>query len=148
VFPLLLQFKKRGDTNRRQSALIAFDSEVALFGILAMPQYQIIDLGFSTADAEKPELTYVGGEIQFSFIDWREQTVRFVASDVCAFAWNDKLDVGDIRDDVTYEVFDSDLIQKYCEAHVISPEEGFRNFKLCFNAMGVLDVLCKGIRLS
>jgi hypothetical protein len=29
------------------------------------PKYQTIDLGFSTADGERPELQFVGGDIQF-----------------------------------------------------------------------------------
>jgi hypothetical protein len=113
-----------------------------------VPTYQTIDLGFSTADGERPEFHFVGGDIQFSFVDWREQPVRFTASDVRAFSWLEELDVPGIRDDVTYEVLESDLIQKYCAWNLMKPEDGYRHFKLCFNAAGVFDVLCKTITVA
>lgn len=113
-----------------------------------MPTYQTIDLGFVTADGERTEFHFVGGDIQFSFVDMREQTVRFTASDVRAFSWLEGLDVPGIRDDVTYEVLDSELIRKYCAWNVLRPEDGYRHFKLCFNAVGVFDVLCKSITVA
>lgn len=112
-----------------------------------MPNYQVIDLGFSTADAERPELRFADGDIHFSFIDWREQPVRFTATDVRAFSWLEELDEPNLRDDTTYEVLDSDLVQKNCALNIISPADGYRHFKLCFNAAGIFDVLCKNITL-
>lgn len=113
-----------------------------------MPKYQTIDLGFSTADGERPELQFVGGDIQFCFVDWRAQPVRFTASDVRAFSWLEELDVPGIRDDVVYEVLESDLIQKYYAWIIMSAEDGYRHYKLCFNAAGVFDVLCKKISIA
>jgi hypothetical protein len=110
-----------------------------------VPTYQTIDVGFSTADGERPEFHFAGGDIRFSFVDWREQPVRFEASDVRAFVWLEELDVPGIRDDVTYEVLDSELIGKCLALNVIRPEDGYRHFKLCFNAAGVFDVVCKSI---
>jgi len=113
-----------------------------------MPTYQAIDLGFSTADGERPEAHFVGQDVQFSFVDWREQTVRFTACDVRAFVWLEEMDVLGIRDDVTYEVLDSDLIRKYSDWNLLTPEDGYRHFKLCFNVAGVFDVLCKSITVA
>ena len=113
-----------------------------------MPKYQPIDLGFSTADGERPELQFLDGDIQFSFVHWQEKSVRFTASDVRAFSWLEELDVPGIRDDFTYEVLESDLIQRYCAWNVIRAEDGYRHFKLCFNAAGVFDVLCKTITVT
>ena len=90
-----------------------------------MPQYKIIDLGFSTADGVSPDLRFVGADIQFSFIDWREQRVQFKAADVRGFSWLEELDVPGIRNDVIYEVLDSDLIRKYCASNVMRPEDGY-----------------------
>jgi hypothetical protein len=84
----------------------------------------------------------------FSFVDWREQRVRFTASDVRAFSWLEELDVLGIRDDVPYEVLESDLIQKYCAWNVMRPEDSYRHFKFCFNAAGVFDVLCKTVTMA
>ena len=113
-----------------------------------MPTYQIIDLGFSTSDADNPDLRFTGGDFSFSFTDWREQPVRFIAAEVCTFSWVDEGAISDIRDDVTYEVFDSELMQKCYSSSIISPRDGYRHFKLCFNAIGVLDVVCKKISLA
>lgn len=113
-----------------------------------MPKYVIINLGFSTADGERPEMQFVGGDIRFSFLNWREQLVRFTASDVRAFSWLEELDVSGVRDDMTYEVLESDLIQKYCDWNLMSSEDGYRHFKLCFNAAGVFDVVCKSITVA
>jgi len=110
-----------------------------------MPKYKIIDLGFSTADGAQPEIQFVRGDIHFSFLEWEEQPVRFIASDVRAFSWLEELDIPSLRDDVTYEVDDSDLIQKYYDWNAMSPKDGYRHFKLCFNAAGVFDVVCKTI---
>jgi hypothetical protein len=112
-----------------------------------MPKYLPINLGFSTADAERPELEFVGGDVQFSFVDWQEKRVRLMASDVRAFSWLEELDVAGIRNDATYEVLESDLIQKNLDWNVILPSDGYRHFKLCFNAAGVFDVLCKSISI-
>ena len=112
-----------------------------------MPKYKIIDLGFPTADGERPEIRFAGGDIHFSFLDWKEETVEFIASDVRAFSWIEELDILDIRDDVAYEVEGSELIQKYYSWNTASPNDGYRHFKLCFNAAGVFDVMCKVITL-
>jgi hypothetical protein len=110
-----------------------------------MPKHKIVDLGFPTADGERPEIQFVGGNIRFSFIDWNETLVEFVASDVRAFSWIEELDIPELRDDVAYEVEESELIQKYYSWNTASPKDGYRHFKLCFNAAGVFDVMCKSI---
>ena len=110
-----------------------------------MPKYTPIELGFSTADGERIELQFVGGEIRFSFADWRGQIIRFAISDVRAFSWLEELDVPEIRNDCIYEVLESDLIEKYCAWNAISRDDGYRHFKFCFNAAGIFDVLCKGV---
>ena len=113
-----------------------------------MQKYQPVELGFHTADGERPELQFRGGDIRFSFVDWREQPVTFVVSDVRAFSWLEELDVPGIRDDVCYEVLQSELIQKYCAWNVMTPEDGYHHFKICFNAAGVFDVVCKSITVA
>jgi hypothetical protein len=112
-----------------------------------MPKYQKIDLGFSTADGARPELHFIGGDIRFSFVDWRERLVSFLASDVRAFSWVEELDDPELRDDAVYEVLESDLIRKSRTLSVTSPEVGYRHYKLCFNAVGALDIVCQQIAI-
>jgi hypothetical protein len=116
-----------------------------------MQKYEPIDLGFYTADGDRPELQFVDGDILFSFVsclDRADHTVTFTATDVRAFSWLEELDVRGIRDDQTYEVLESDLIRTYMAWNHISPGDGYRHFKLCFNAAGVFDVVCKAIALA
>ena len=115
-----------------------------------MPTYRQIDFGFSTADGEDVRLEFNGDEIQFSFRDWQEKPIHFKLSGVLAFSWGEAefLDIPEIRGDVTYEVLDSDLIQKYRAANLLMPTEEYRHFKFCFNASGVFDVLCTGISVA
>jgi len=110
-----------------------------------MPKYKIVDLGFSTADGERPEFRFIGKDIHFSFLDWNEKPVEFTAFDVRAFSWIEEMDIPSIRDDTTYEVEESELIEKYFSWNLASPKDGYRHFKLCFNAAGVFDVMCKTI---
>lgn len=113
-----------------------------------MPKYKIVHLGFSTADGERPDIRFVDGNIHFSFRDWNEKQVEFVASDVRAFSWIEELEIPNLRDDVTYEVEESELIQKYYSWNEASPKDGYRHFKLCFNAAGIFDVMCKAITVT
>ena len=113
-----------------------------------MPKYNIVNLGFSTADGERPELQFIGGDIQFSFIDMGGHPVRFGASDVRAFSWVEELDIQGLRDDIAYEVEGSEIIEKYRRWNLLSPEDDYHHFKLCFNAAGVFDVVCKTITVD
>lgn len=111
-----------------------------------MPQYEPINLGFSTADGESPVIHYDGGELRFRFTDWRESVVEFVASGVLHFTWSDELFAPAIRNDSTYEVLDSPLVALYRKFNIVLPNATLRHFKLCFNAQGVFDIVCEQIR--
>lgn len=54
-----------------------------------MPRILPIDPGFSTADAEYPELRAAAGELHVSFTDWQERVVAVQFSGVCAFRWQE-----------------------------------------------------------
>ena len=64
--------------------------------------------GFSTADAERPEVVFREGELSVRFNDWREQPVVLRFADAVAFRWQDAAALpGHVRDDGSYEVTDS-----------------------------------------
>jgi hypothetical protein len=105
-------------------------------------QYEITDLGFSTADAEQVQLEFNGCNLSIRFIDWQEQPKTHIFIEVLGFSWNDELDNPSIRDDVTYIVSDSDWLRSQCELSNEEVEQ-YIHYKLCFNACGVLDVICK-----
>lgn len=102
---------------------------------------------FSTADAESVEAHFVDGSLEVGFTDWRERRVRLAFPDAVAFRWDPLAGEGAPRDDESYEVIDSPWIEMLIAANQIGSAEGYRHFKLCFNAASVLDVIARGIQL-
>ena len=108
--------------------------------------YVPISNGFSTADAEMPSITYSLGKLAVHFVDWREHSVSLEFTNVNAFKWQDGTDslVG-VRDDTSYEVINSPWV---AELAASNPEfANSRHFKLCFNTIGVLDVVSESIAI-
>lgn len=108
--------------------------------------FEEIDIGVPTADAKDVALQFSRGELVLSFVDWREQPRRVTFAEVLAFRWQE-LDDDTPRDDVAYEVTDSDWLTRQTELQAVEPE-GYIHYKLCFNACGCLDVLCRGVETS
>ena len=106
-----------------------------------MPKLIEVDLGFATADGERVALSYQSGGLTLSFEDWTGQIRETHFDDVLAFAWGE-LDEEGIRDDQCYEVLESRLLARQASLQAVHPSE-FAHYKLCFNACGVLDVVCR-----
>jgi len=102
-----------------------------------------VDIGVHTADAEDVALQFSSGDLILTFVDWQEQPRRAVFPDVLAFRWQE-FDENDIRDDVVYEVTDSDWLARQAKLQAVKAE-GYVHYKLCFNACGTLDVLCRRV---
>ena len=99
-----------------------------------------VDIGLHTADAEEVAVQFSSGDLVLTFVDWQEQPRRKVFSDVLAFRWQE-FDEEDIRDDVVYEVKDSDWLARQARLQGVETD-GYVHYKLCFNACGTLDVIC------
>lgn len=106
-------------------------------------QYVQCPLGFSTADAEQVRLRFDQSDLILSFRDWQEIEREFTFKEVLAFRWQE-FDESNIRDDTTYEVLDSPWLTRQAKLQVVAPAE-FAHYAICFNACGVLDVLCRRI---
>ena len=105
-----------------------------------------IDLGFSTADAEGPSLTFSRGEVKLTFRDWREANVRVVFHDVWRFDWLDEVPEGDRipgeRWDGTSIVHDSDWIPS-------TATNACKHYRLNFNDSGArLDIACESFEVA
>lgn len=112
--------------------------------------YEPLHASFSTADAEYPQIVSDHGFLRVTFQDWREKTVGLVFHDVAAYSWDDgdaAIDTGH-RDDCCYVVRDSHWLARHREVGTVMPSEGHRHFKLCFNAVGVLQVLASRLEVS
>ena len=96
--------------------------------------------GFSTADAERPDITYTKGELLVRFKDWREQSVALRFPDAVAFRWQDEAALpASVRDDTPYEVIDSAWIAELRSFNALPQEP--HHYMFCFNAVGVLNVI-------
>ncbi|HET6328673.1 MAG TPA: hypothetical protein VFG04_28575 [Planctomycetaceae bacterium] len=111
--------------------------------------YAPLNLPFSTADAEAPQITLANDRARISYRDWQEKLVELLFHDVVAISW----DVGDAalsadhRDDRAYIVHDSPWLARHREAGTIMPNEVRQHFLLAFNAVGVLQVLASSLEI-
>jgi hypothetical protein len=108
-----------------------------------MPHITALEPGFSTADAEYPELHLNRGVLQLTFKDWREQLKRVEFTGVCAFRWQEAEELlpGEAYDG-SNEVFASEWIAQHIDQAVVSTEPQLRHLRFNFNACGQLQVLC------
>ncbi|WLQ16562.1 hypothetical protein O5O45_11585 [Hahella aquimaris] len=109
-----------------------------------------LNVPFSTADAEAIKIHSEKGELTLCYQDWREQSVEIRFNDVVAFKWSEAMKLLDgERDDLCYEICDSDWMKRYCHQGLID-EKSHRHYKLNFNDMGQLEVLatCYNVKES
>ena len=108
-----------------------------------MSRIQLFNPGFSTADAEYPELHAVAGELHLRFEDWQERLVQIQFHDVCAFRWQEaeSLLSGEPYDGAC-EVLDSEWVKQHLAQGAVPAEMKLRHLRFNFNACGQLEVLC------
>jgi hypothetical protein len=100
-------------------------------------------IGVHTADAEGVELRFQAGRLHLAYSDWQERRRDAHFTDVLAFRWQEQIEEAMPRDDTSYEVIDSNWLRSH--ADIQTPGVRYAHYKLCFNACGVLDVLCQAI---
>ena len=104
-------------------------------------------MGFSVSDAEDPKFKYDGENLKVSFIDWREQQIDLLCSDVIALRWQRaeyQIDESD-RYDSTCIVHNSKWLKAHNDQHETWPNAQFNHYKLNFNAAGILELICTKI---
>ena len=116
-----------------------------------MPEtFEPLDEPFATADAQAPVLAYDGETLQARFLDWQERAVQLTFLEVVAFSWDD----GDTaacqghRDDTSYIVSGSEWLRRHIDVGTINATGSHRHYKLCFNVVGVLQVIAAELRVS
>ena len=109
----------------------------------------LIDAGFSTADAEYPTFASDGDCLKLEFQDWQGHTVRVSFDSPVGVKWQALDSTGpEDRDDSVYEIADSEWVASYLRQGDHTSHDRFHHFKLCFNAIGVLEVLATSMYLS
>ena len=99
------------------------------------------DLGIVTADAEHVRLSFDAGALVLSFVDMHDRPRELTFTGVLGFRWQE-FDEGGVRDDQTYEVVGSSWLARQAELQAVAVGD-YAHYMLCFNACGVLDVLCR-----
>ena len=109
-----------------------------------MPTVELIDPGFTTADAGYPSMSYDNGNLQLRFVDWRERPVLVTFHDVRRFEWSDEPD--DYFDGEPYD--GTCVILKSGWVPRIAADE-CQHYRLNFNACGGrLDVACVSLDVA
>jgi hypothetical protein len=105
------------------------------------------DLGIQVADGEDLRLSYVCDDLLGSFKDWREIVTTFRCTGVIAFRWQPiEYFREDERPDSTYEIVGSEWVRQHKEQGMIGSAQVARHFKLNFNAIGCLEVICAQVK--
>ncbi len=111
---------------------------------------ELIDLGFSVADAEEPIVEYNDDDLNVSFINWQEKKIGLSCSDTIAFRWQraeyyiDKTE----RFDSTHIVHNSEWLKAHEDQGETWESVTFHHYKLNFNAAGILDIICTKIKVT
>ena len=108
-----------------------------------MEKTELLKTEFSTADAENARFHYKSGDFVFEYQDWQEKPVKIVFRDVLGVRWQEAEPASDqFRNDSTYPIEDSSWLHEHVEQKMTDQGVDYKHLKLCFNALGVLDVLC------
>ena len=107
------------------------------------PQLVPVDLGFSTADADVPELRFATDCLVLTFRDWRENPIEHHFAEAIAFRWATTQSLPTPRDDAAYELLGSEWLHDELAAEQITVGTDFAHFIICFNSSKTLEVLCR-----
>ncbi len=107
-----------------------------------MERASLIKPGFSTADAEYPEIRQEDGDVVLRFKDWQQKDVEVFFADPIAFRWQmaESFHEGE-RDDSSYEILNSDWLALHVKQCVIAETEEYKHFKFNFNGCGQFEIL-------
>jgi len=105
---------------------------------------EIVELGFSVADAEDITFKFDGSDLILQFNDWQEKKVVVKCLNTLGFKFqNAEYEIS------SSERFDSCHIvhhSKWLEEHIKQGEtwgnESWSHYKLNFNASGIVEILC------
>ena len=112
------------------------------------PNIEIVDLGFSVADAEDIKFNFDGDHLVLTFIDWRAKpvSVRFENTIGYRYQRADYWLSDNERYDATHIVQDSKWLNDHLEQGEAWRSQTWYHYKLNFNAAGIIEVLCTGIK--
>lgn len=108
-----------------------------------MQQVEIIDPGFSTADANYPGFESSSGNLKVTFLDWQEQTINVTFKEVMAFKWQE---AEQLLPNEPYDGACKILNSEWLTQHGNIAD--YNHYCFNFNACGKLEVLCSSFAVS
>lgn len=105
---------------------------------------QIIDLGFSVADAEDIAFKFDGADLVLEFSDWQEKHIVIKCENTLGFKFqNAEYELSESeRFDSCHIVHSSEWVKEHIKQGEAREEENWLHYKFNFNAAGVVEVLC------
>jgi hypothetical protein len=108
-----------------------------------------VNFGFATADAEAVSFSLQERRCVLKFIDWREQPVVVQFEDTAAVKWQEADSHGpEDRDDNSYEIANSEWLADHVAQNIIDNDMRHKHLKLCFNAAGVFEIICRRVEVG
>lgn len=105
---------------------------------------EIIDLGFSVADAEDITFKFDGSNLILEFNDWQEKRIVIACENTLGFKFqNAEYELSrSERFDSCHIVHESEWVKEHLKQGLAWEGESWLHYKLNFNAAGVVEVLC------
>ena len=103
---------------------------------------KLIETGFSTSDAEYPEIHQIEGCVILRYKNWQEKDIEVFFADPIAFKWQmaEAFHAGE-REDSCYEIINSEWLALHLQQGEVSESEGYRHYKFNFNGLGQFEIL-------
>ncbi|GAB3536069.1 hypothetical protein Q5H80_07195 [Vibrio sp. SNU_ST1] len=103
---------------------------------------KLLHTGFSTADAEYPEIHQVKGDVVLKFKDWQESIVEVFFADPVAMKWQmaESFLEGE-RYDSCYVIENSEWLNLHIAQDQISDAECYKHYKFNFNELGQFEII-------
>ncbi len=108
---------------------------------------KLINPGFSTADADYPDIHLLNGDLFVRFQDWQEKTIDVVFVDTIAHHWQSaEILLENERNDSCYEISHSRWLFDHVQQGIIDTIEDYQHYRFNFNTCGQLAVLARNYR--
>lgn len=115
-----------------------------------METAEIIDPGFAVADAENVTISTSDGGLEVEFEDWKENKTRILFVDAISHSW-DAIDwkcLEGERYDCTHIIHNSEWLKEHLSQRSVEENEGYKHYRLNFNAEGTLQVLARDLQIK
>ncbi|RBP47545.1 hypothetical protein DES53_101342 [Roseimicrobium gellanilyticum] len=116
-----------------------------------METAELIEPGFTVADANRPDLTTTEGNLRIHFTQWNDEPTQVLFVDAIAHRWGEINWDGELEGehfDGTHIIHQSKWMQSLFDCRECAPEAGYKHYRLNFNAAGSLEVIAREVTVE